>query len=162
MPDITEVTEERESLDVAGSPEDAVGGPGYIRHTSSPCLSPDGSMLACVVTERTGYPRAVQRPLGPGGLDGAGPERDVVLPINGPVRKVAYSPNGKWLACEVAPDGGERERIFLVTAELVPTMSTTSESTGTRLECSSIAAASPSNSAGVSPFIFRPTPKAAI
>ncbi|MBS7548639.1 S9 family peptidase [Dietzia massiliensis] len=117
MPDITEVTEERESLDVAGSPEDAVGGPEYIRHTSSPCLSPDGSMLAFVVTERTGYPRAVQRPLGPGGLDGAGPERDVVLPIDGPVRKVAYSPNGKWLACEVAPDGGERERIFLVTTD---------------------------------------------
>nr|WP_187700223.1 prolyl oligopeptidase family serine peptidase [Dietzia sp. DQ11-71] len=74
-------------------------------------------MLACVVTERTGYPRAVQRPLGPGGLDGAGPERDVVLPVDGPVRRVAYSPNGRWLACEVAPDGGERERIWLVTTD---------------------------------------------
>ncbi|MBB1030037.1 S9 family peptidase [Dietzia sp. SLG310A2-38A2] len=117
MHDTTEITEEAESLDVAGPPDDAAGGPGEIRHTTSPCLSPDGSMLACVVTERTGYPRAVQRPLGLGGLDGAGPERDVVLPVNGPVRRVAYSPNGKWLACEVAPDGGERERIWLVTTD---------------------------------------------
>ena len=115
-PDFTEVTEEKESRDVAGPPDDAVG-PGRVRHTSSPCLSPDGSMLACVVTERTGYPRGVQRPLGPGGLDGAGPERDVVLPIEGTVRRVSYSPNGRWLACEVAPDGGERDRIFLVTTD---------------------------------------------
>lgn len=98
-------------------PDSAAGGPDGIRHTTSPDLSPDGSMLACVVTERTGYPRAVQRPLGPGGLDGAGPERDVVLPVNGPARRVAYSPNGRWLACEVAPDGGERERIWLVTTD---------------------------------------------
>ncbi|KAA0918373.1 prolyl oligopeptidase family serine peptidase [Dietzia sp. ANT_WB102] len=115
-PDFAEATEEQESRDVAGPPEDAAG-PGRVRHTSSPCLSPDGSVLACVVTERTGFPRAVQRPLGPDGLDGAGPERDVVLPEDGPVRRVAYSPNGKWLACEVAPDGGERERIFLVTTD---------------------------------------------
>ena len=113
----TEVTEETESRHVAGPPDDAAGGPAQIRHTTSPYLSPDGSMLACVVTERTGYPRAVQRPLGPGGLDGAGPERDVELPVNGPVRRVMYSPNGKWLACEVAPDGGERERIWLVTTD---------------------------------------------
>ncbi|UVE93951.1 S9 family peptidase [Dietzia sp. B32] len=112
-----EVTEEAESRDIAGPPDDAAGGPTKIRHTTSPNLSPDGSMLACVVTERSGYPRAVQRPLGPGGLDGAGPERDVVLPVDGPVRRVAYSPNGRWLACEVAPDGGERERIWLVTTD---------------------------------------------
>ena len=117
MHDTTEVTEEAESRDLAGPPDDAAGGPAQIRHTTSPNLSPDGSMLACVVTERTGYPRAVQRPLGPGGLDGAGPERDVVLPVNGPVRRVVYSPNGRWLACEVAPDGGERERIWLVTTD---------------------------------------------
>ena len=117
MPDTTEVTEEAESRDLAGPPDDAAGGPAWIRHTTSPNLSPDGSMLACVVTERTGYPRAVQRPLGPGGLDGAGPERDVVLPVNGPVWRVAYSPDGRWLACEVAPDGGERERIWLVTTD---------------------------------------------
>ena len=116
-PDVTEITEETGSREQAGPPDDAAGGRGELRHTSSPCLSPDGSLLACVVTERTGYPRAVQRPLGPDGLKGAGPERDVVLPVEGPVRRVAYSPDGRWLACEVAPDGGERERIWLVTTD---------------------------------------------
>lgn len=117
MPDTTEVSEEAESRDLAGPPDGSAGGAARIRHTTSPNLSPDGSMLACVVTESTGYPRAVQRSLGPGGLDGAGRERDVVLPVNGPVWRVAYSPNGRWLACEVAPDGGERERIWLVTTD---------------------------------------------
>ena len=116
MPD-TEITQEDQSRDVAGPPDDAAGGPAQIRHTTSPYLSPDGSMLACVVTERTGFPRAVQRPLGPGGLDGAGPERDVELPVDGPVLRVAYSPSGRWLACEVAPDGGERARIWLITTD---------------------------------------------
>ena len=115
--DVTEVTEETGSRQQAGPPDDAAGGPGELRHTSSPCLSPDGLLLACVVTERTGYPRAVQRPLGPDGFKGAGPERNVVLPVEGPVRRVAYSPDGRWLACEVAPDGGERERIWLVTTD---------------------------------------------
>lgn len=117
MLDTTETTEEAESRDVAGPPDDAAGGPTRNRHTTSPNLSPDGLMLACVVTERTGYPRAVQRTLGPEGFDGLGQERDVVLPVNGPVRRVAYSPDGRWLACEVAPDGGERERIWLVTTD---------------------------------------------
>ncbi len=110
----TEVTEESGSRVQAGPPDDAAGGAGELRHTSSPCLSPDGSVLAYVVTERTGYPRAVQRPLGPDGVADAGPERDVILPVEGPVRRVAYSPDGRWLACEVAPDAGERERIWLV------------------------------------------------
>ena len=115
--DSTEVTTEAGSRREAGPPDDAAGGPHELRHTTSPCLSPDGSLLACVVTERTGYPRAVQRPLGPDGLSGGGRERDVVLPVEGPVRRVVYSPDGRWLACEVAPDGGERERIWLVTTD---------------------------------------------
>src|SRR5699024_7670249 len=110
----TEATEESGSRVQAGPPDDAAGGAGELRHTSSPCLSPDGSALAHVLTDRTGHPRAVQRPLGPDGVADAGPERDVILPVEGPVRRVAYSPDGRWLACEVAPDAGERERIWLV------------------------------------------------
>ena len=87
------------------------------RHATGPNLSPDGSLLACVVVERSGYPRAVQRPLAAGGMGGAGGERDVELPVEGAVRKVAYSPDGSWLACEIAPDGGEREQIWLVTTD---------------------------------------------
>lgn len=116
-PPMTEVTTEVGSRYEAGPPDDAAGGPATRRHTTSPCLSPDGTLLACVVTERTGYPRAVQCPLGPDGLVVPGAERDVVLPVEGPVRRVAYSPDGRWLACEVAPDGGEREYIWLVTTD---------------------------------------------
>ena len=75
------------------------------RHATGPNLSPDGSLLACVVVERSGYPRAVQRPLAAGGMGGAGGERDVELPVEGAVRKVAYSPDGSWLACEIAAKG---------------------------------------------------------
>lgn len=117
MRETTEVTEEAGSRYESGPPDDAAGGRAKVRHTTSPCLSPDGSLLACVVTERTGYPRAVQRPLGPDGLKSASSERDVVLPVDGPVRRVDYSPDGRWLACEVAPDGGERESIWLVTTD---------------------------------------------
>ena len=99
----------------AGEPDEAAGGELLSRHTTRPNLAPDGSLLACIVVERSGYPRAVQQPLGPGGIGGVGPERDVVLPVEGPVRRVLYSDDGRWLACEVAPDGGEREQIWLVT-----------------------------------------------
>lgn len=116
-PGATELVGETDAVDEVGVPRADAAGPGSVRHTTSPYLSPDGKMLACIVTEGTGYPRAVQRPLGPDGLDGAGPEREVELPVEGPVRRVAYSPDGKWLACEVAPGGGERERIFLVTSD---------------------------------------------
>lgn len=117
MREKAEITKESGSRYESGPPDAAAGGPATIRHTTSPHLCPDGSLLACVVTERTGYPRAVQRPLGPDGLERAGPERDVVLPVEGPVWRVAYSPDGRWLACEVAPDGGEREQIWLVTTD---------------------------------------------
>lgn len=87
-----------------------------VRHSLHPCLSPDGKLLAAVVVDEEGYPYAVQRPLAPDGT-GAGPERKVPVPTPGPVRRVAYSHDGHWLACEVAPDGGEREEIWLFTTD---------------------------------------------
>ena len=111
-----ETADEDDSRLRSGEPDDAAGDSRLTRHTTHPYLAPDGSHLGCVVVERTGYPRAVQRPLGPGGV-GAGPERDVVLPVDGPVRHIAYSPDGRWLAVEVAPAGGEREQIWLVTTD---------------------------------------------
>lgn len=87
------------------------------RYVIEPCLSPHGKMLACVILEEQHYPRAVQVQLGEDGTTIQGSEREVVLPVDGAVRKVLYSPNGRWLACEVAPDGGEREQIWLVTTD---------------------------------------------
>ena len=76
-------------------------------------LSPDATAFAHLVDE-DGYPRAVQR-----FLRGrrASSSRDVELPVQGPVTRVIHSPDGHWLACEVAPDGGTRSQIWVVTTD---------------------------------------------
>jgi dipeptidyl aminopeptidase/acylaminoacyl peptidase len=76
-------------------------------------LSPDATAFAHLVDEG-GYPRAVQR-----FLRGrhASSSRDVELPVEGPVSRVIHSADGEWLACEVAPDGGTRRQIWVVTTD---------------------------------------------
>ena len=76
-------------------------------------LSPDATAFAHLVDDG-GYPRAVQR-----FLRGrrASSSRDVVLPVEGPVSRVIHSADGQWLACEVAPDGGTRSQIWVVTTD---------------------------------------------
>lgn len=87
------------------------------RYVKAPALSPDGSLLACIIVERDDYPSALQIPLDSNGEPIPGAERPVVLPIKGSVRSVLYSPDGKWLACEAAPDGGDHEQIWFVTTD---------------------------------------------
>jgi alpha-beta hydrolase superfamily lysophospholipase len=76
-------------------------------------LSPDATAFAHIVDDG-GYPRAVQR-----FLRGwrASSSRDVELPIEGPVTRVLHSADGHWLACEVAPEGGSRTQIWVVTTD---------------------------------------------
>ena len=76
-------------------------------------LSPDATAFAHLVDDG-GYPRAVQR-----FLRGhrASSSRDVELPVEGPVTRVIHSADGHWLACEVAPDGGTRSQIWVVTTD---------------------------------------------
>ena len=76
-------------------------------------LSPDATAFAHIVDDG-GYPRAVQR-----FLRGwrASSSRDVELPVEGPVTRVIHSADGHWLACQVAPDGGTRSQIWLVTTD---------------------------------------------
>ncbi len=76
-------------------------------------LSPDATAFAHLLDDG-GYPRAVQR-----FLRGwrASSSRDVELPIDGPVTRVIHSADGYWLACEVAPDGGTRSQIWVVTTD---------------------------------------------
>lgn len=85
------------------------------RPTRGASVSPDGSSFAHIV-ELDGYPRAVQRYLR---MDGSGvrvsSSRFVMLPVEGPVRRVLYSPDGRWLACQVDPEGGERSQVWVVT-----------------------------------------------
>ena len=76
-------------------------------------LSPDATAFAHIVDDG-GYPRAVQR-----FLRGwrASSSRDVELPVEGPVSRVIHSADGHWLACEVAPEGGTRTQIWVVTTD---------------------------------------------
>lgn len=76
-------------------------------------LSPDATAFAHLVDDG-GYPHAVQR-----FLRGrrASSSRDVELPVHGPVSRVIHSADGQWLACEVAPDGGTRCQIWVVTTD---------------------------------------------
>ena len=77
-------------------------------------LSPDGSAFAYIVDEGTGYPRAAQRSLS---RDGVGELRWVQLRSTGPVRKVVHSTDGRWLAVEIAPSGGEHHQVWVVTTD---------------------------------------------
>ena len=74
------------------------------RYVKDPALSPDGRLLACVVVEQDRFPFALQMPLDDDGVPIVGEEREVRLPVEGGVRRVLYSPDGHWLACEVAPE----------------------------------------------------------
>jgi acetyl esterase/lipase len=84
-----------------------------VRANYGASLSPDATAFAHIVDDG-GYPRAVQR-----FLRGwrASSSRDVVLPVEGPVTRVIHSPDGHWLACEVAPAGGTRTQIWVVTTD---------------------------------------------
>jgi alpha-beta hydrolase superfamily lysophospholipase len=84
-----------------------------VRANYGASLSPDATAFAHIVDEG-GYPRAVQR-----FLRGwrASSSRDVVLPVDGPVNRVIHSPDGHYLACEVAPGGGNRSQIWVVTTD---------------------------------------------
>ncbi|MGZ4583063.1 MAG: alpha/beta hydrolase family protein [Mycobacterium sp.] len=76
-------------------------------------VSPDATAFAHLVDDG-GYPRAVQR-----FLRGrrASSSRDVKLPVEGSVSRVIHSADGRWLACEVAPEGGTRHQIWVVTTD---------------------------------------------
>jgi dipeptidyl aminopeptidase/acylaminoacyl peptidase len=76
-------------------------------------MSPDATAFAHLVDDG-GYPRAVQR-----FLRGwrASSSRDVELPVEGAVTRVLHSADGHWLACQVAPEGGTRNQIWVVTTD---------------------------------------------
>ncbi len=85
----------------------------HVRVNYGASLSPDATAFAHLVDDG-GYPRAVQR-----FLRGwrASSSRDVELPVAGPVTRVIHSADGHWLACEVAPEGGTRSQIWVVTTD---------------------------------------------
>ncbi|CAA0130779.1 Dipeptidyl aminopeptidase BIII [Mycolicibacterium vanbaalenii] len=84
-----------------------------VRRLYGASMSPDATAFAHLV-DAGGYPRAVQR-----FLRGwrASSSRDVELPVEGPVTRVLHSADGYWLACQVAPEGGTRSQIWVVTTD---------------------------------------------
>ncbi len=84
-----------------------------VRRIYGASMSPDATAFAHLVDDG-GYPRAVQR-----FLRGwrASSLRDVELPVEGPVTRVLHSADGYWLACQVAPEGGTRSQIWVVTTD---------------------------------------------
>ncbi|SIS14989.1 Dipeptidyl aminopeptidase/acylaminoacyl peptidase [Williamsia sterculiae] len=78
-------------------------------------VSPDNSAFAYIVDDGTGYPRAAQRSLSR--KTGVGPMRWVRIPAAGPARTVVHSANGRWLAVEIAPSGGEHHQVWAVTTD---------------------------------------------
>jgi alpha-beta hydrolase superfamily lysophospholipase len=84
-----------------------------VRRVYGASMSPDATAFAHLVDDG-GYPRAVQR-----FLRGwrASSSRDVELPVDGPVTRVIHSADGHWLACQVAPEGGTRNQIWVVTTD---------------------------------------------
>ncbi|MDT0352948.1 S9 family peptidase [Pseudonocardia charpentierae] len=92
---------------------------------SCPIPSPDGRMLAWI-SDRDGRPRAWVAQLPPDGsavvepgwplpTDGDSHDRDGDVPWD--VQKIAWSPDGYWLACQLAPGGGERTRVRLISPD---------------------------------------------
>src|SRR5919107_5978182 len=79
-----------------------------------PAPSPDGALLAWI-SDRDGRPRAWVAPLPPDGAQVVEPDRP--LPADGDVETMSWSPEGHWIACQVAPHGGERTRVQVVSPD---------------------------------------------
>lgn len=75
----------------------------------SPAPSPDGARLAWIA-DADGRPRAWLADLHPAGVV----EPDRPLTPLADVTALAWSPDGAWIALEVAPQGGERSGVHLV------------------------------------------------
>lgn len=82
----------------------------HVRFTSGASVSPDGTGFAYLVDDG-GYPWAEQRFLT--GTD-HNSNRRVRLPVPGPVTRLAHSADSRWLACQLAPYGGNRTQVWLV------------------------------------------------
>jgi dipeptidyl aminopeptidase/acylaminoacyl peptidase len=79
-----------------------------------PAPSPDGALLAWI-SDRDGRPRAWVAPFPPAGKPVVEPDRP--LPADGDVETMSWSPEGHWIACQIAPHGGERTRVQVVSPD---------------------------------------------
>src|SRR5215210_4335049 len=72
----------------------------------SPSFSPTGDQLA-FVSNLTGMPQVWT-------VEATGGWPELVTAFDDQVGAVAWSPDGEWLACTVAPGGGLNQQVYLV------------------------------------------------
>ena len=102
---------EGDLADCPTSPNGSPPGAGRSRTTAPGALRPTARSLAWIA-DTDGRPRAWLADLDPAGIgQGAGPaaRRDLA-----DVTALAWSPDGAWIALQVAPHGGERTGVHLV------------------------------------------------
>jgi dipeptidyl aminopeptidase/acylaminoacyl peptidase len=94
-----------ESLSAQDDLERSVALMGKIGSANSPSFSPDGKTIA-FVSNLNGIPQVWTMP-----ASGGFPK--LVTAFDDPVGFVTWSPDGKWLAFNVAPGGGLNEQIYI-------------------------------------------------
>lgn len=80
----------------------------------SPAPSPDNALLAWI-SDRDGRPRAWVAPLPADGSPVIEPDKPLVDDAD--VQAISWSPDGQWLAVALAPGGGERTVVRLVSPD---------------------------------------------
>jgi len=83
---------------------------------SDPIPSPDGEWLGWI-SDRDGRPQLFIAPLPPDGAPITEPEFALMSAEAGDVQAISWSPDGAWIACQLALFGGERTRVRLVSPD---------------------------------------------
>jgi Tol biopolymer transport system component len=85
---------------------DKIAAIGRINFVQSPALSPDGSKLA-YLSNASGSPQLWRKTLATG-------DTQQITNLPDPLQSVQWSPDGQWLAYDVAPGGGLNAQIWLM------------------------------------------------
>jgi len=92
------------------------GGDLFATAYSDPIPSPDGSLLGWI-SDRDGRPQVFVAALPADGDPITEPDLPLMSAEFGDVQAISWSPDGAWIACQLAPFGGERTSVRLVSPD---------------------------------------------